>query len=132
MLFILRQVVADREPWRLGGNENMFAWAYGRIVNEGSHGHVDEVAVANDRVEQRAAHLAARVVSALFTKDLQALFALGDAQLVALDAGKRLKGRTRRSAAVRAVAVQGVEKFVRHRVLDGTTQARTRERRAAR
>jgi hypothetical protein len=51
MLFVLGQVVGDCEPWRFGADENVLARADGRVVDEGSHGDVDEGAVEDDRIE---------------------------------------------------------------------------------
>ena len=60
---VLRQIVGDGEPRRLGADEDVLARADGRIVDQGAHGDVDEGAVADHRIEQRAARLAARVVA---------------------------------------------------------------------
>jgi hypothetical protein len=61
MLFILGQVVCNCEPPRLGADEDMRGRTDGRIVDEGSHGDVDEGAVADDRIKERAAHFLQRV-----------------------------------------------------------------------
>jgi hypothetical protein len=50
-LLVLRQVIRDGEPWRLGADENMLGRTNARIVDESSHGHVDERAGADQRVE---------------------------------------------------------------------------------
>ena len=123
MLFVLEQIVGDREPPRLRADKDVPCWADGRIVDESSHGHVDERAVANDGIEESAAHVTARVAAILVAKDHEVVLTLGDAKLVALDAGERLEGRTSRSSAVRAMTVRGVEEFVRHGILDGAAQA---------
>lgn len=78
-----------------------------------SHGDMDEGAVTDDRIEERAAHLTARVVAVFVAKDHEIVLALGDPQLVALDASERLEGRTSRPPADRAVTVRGVDEFVR-------------------
>ena len=118
MLFILGQVVCNCEPPRLGADEDMRGRTDGRIVDEGSHSDVDEGAVADDRIKERAAHFTACVVAIFVAKDQEVVLALGDAQLVALDASEGLEGRTSRPPAVRAVAVRGIDKFVRHRLVD--------------
>jgi hypothetical protein len=79
---------------------------------------VDEGAVADDRIKERAAHFTACVVAIFVAKDHEVVLALGDAQLVTLDASEGLEGRTSRPPAIRAVAVRGIDKFVRHRVVD--------------
>ena len=50
MLCVLRQVVGDGEPRRLGADEDVLGRADGRIVDQNTHGDVDEGAVANDRI----------------------------------------------------------------------------------
>ena len=75
--------------------------------------------------------LAVRIVAAFVAEDHEAVLALGDSKLVALDAGERLEGRTGRSPAVRAVAVRGVDEFVRNRVVDGAAQALSGKRAGA-
>lgn len=57
MLWVLGQVVGDCEPSRLGADEDVLGRADGRIVDEASHGDVDEGAVADDRIQERAADL---------------------------------------------------------------------------
>jgi hypothetical protein len=63
-----------------------------RIIDESSHGDVDELAVADHRIEKRAARLTMGVVAVLVAIDQKAVPTLGDAQLVALDAGERFEG----------------------------------------
>ena len=125
---VLRQIVGDGEPRRLGADEDVLARADGRIVDQGAHGDVNEGAVAHDRIEQRAARLAVRVVAVFVAKDHEVVLAAGDAQLVALDAGERLERRAGRAPAVRAMAVRGVDEFVRHRVVHGAALALAGER----
>jgi hypothetical protein len=64
-----------------------------------------------------------RIVAGVLAKDREVIPALGQAQSLTLDAGKRLEGGTGGAPAVRAVAVGGVDEFVGHRVLHGTAQA---------
>ena len=123
MLFILRQVVGDREPRRLGADEDVPARADAGIVQKASQGDVDEGAVADHRIEQRAAPPAVRVIGVFFALDKEIILALGEAEFAALDAGERLEGRPGRPPAIRAVAVHGVAEFVRHRVVDGAAEA---------
>src|SRR5271170_5285546 len=120
VFFVLGEVIGDCEPRRLGTNEDVLGRAGGRIVDEASHGDVDEGAVADYRIEERAAHLTARVVAVFVAKDHEVVLALRDVQLVPLDASERLEGRTSRPPAVRAVAVRGVDEFVRYRIVDCT------------
>ena len=120
-------IVGDGEPRRLGADEDVLARADGRIVDQGAHGDVDEGAVAHHRIEQRAARLAARVVAIVVAENHQVVRAAGDAQLVARDAGERLERRAGRAPAVRAMAVRGVDEFVRHRVVHGTALALSAE-----
>ena len=117
--FVLGQVIGNCEPLRLGADEDMLARADGRIIDKGTHGDVDEGAVADDRIEQRAAHLTVCIVAGFIAKDHEVVLALGDVQLVALEASERLEGRASRPPAVRAVAIHGVDEYVRHRVVDG-------------
>jgi len=84
---------------------------------------VDEGAVADDRIEQRAAPITVRVVVIGVAKDHELVLALAEAQPVARNAGERLEGRPRRPPAVRTMAVRGVGEFVRHRVMDRAAQA---------
>src|ERR1700736_4287978 len=118
MLFILRQVVGDREPRCLGADENMFGRADGRTVDESSHGNVNKGAGADQRVEERAAHLTVRIVTIFIAKNHEIVLTLADDQLFALYTGERLEGRTGRPPAIRAVAVRGVDELVRHGVVD--------------
>jgi hypothetical protein len=53
--FVSGQVVGDCEPRCLGADEDVLGRADSRIVDESSHGDVDKLAVADDRVEERAA-----------------------------------------------------------------------------
>jgi len=57
------------------------------------------------------------------TEDQQIVGALGDAQLVALDAGEGLERRARGAAALRAVAVQRVAELVGDVVVHGAAVA---------
>src|ERR1700687_5385894 len=63
------------------------------------------------------------VVAVLLATDQQVFITFCDSQLVALDAGEWFERGTRGAAAVRAVAVQGVDEFVHHRVVDCATHA---------
>ena len=123
MPFILRQAVGDGEPWRLGTNEDVRGRTDGRIIDKGSHGDVNEGAVADHRIKQRAAPIAVRVVVIGVAKDHELVLASAEAQPVARNAGEWLKGRPRRPPAVRTMAVRGVGEFVGHRVMDRAAQA---------
>src|SRR5687767_15064188 len=93
------------------------------IVGEGAEGLVHVGAIAHHRIEQRAAALAEGVVIIRRAVDREALSALGDGELVALDTAERLEGRAGGAPALRAVAVHGVAEFVAHLVLHRAAQA---------
>ena len=80
-------MVGDCEPRCLGTDEDVSGRADRRIINESSHGDMDELAAADDRIEERAARLTMGVVAVLVAKDKKTVPTFGDAQLVALDAG---------------------------------------------
>src|SRR5262249_39075655 len=71
----------------------------------------------------RTARPAVRVVRLVAAGDQELVVALGDSQLFALDAGKRLERRPCRAPAVRAMAVHGVAEGVGHGVLPGPAEA---------
>ncbi len=100
MLLVLGKIVGDGEPRRLGANEDMRPRADGGIIDEGSHGDMGEGTIADDRIEQRAAQVAVRVVGIRFANGHEVVLAFGDAQSVAPDAGEWLEGRTGRPPAV--------------------------------
>src|SRR5690349_6641487 len=64
-----------------------------------------------------------RVVGILFAEDHEAVFSLGDSQLVSLDPGEWLEGRSGRPPTVGAMAIHGIDEFVRHGVFDGAAIA---------
>src|SRR5258708_30830870 len=64
-----------------------------------------------------------RVVAVLLAEDHEHVYACGDFELGALDAGERLERRAGRAPAVRAMAVRGIEEFVRHHMSDGAAVA---------
>ena len=47
MLFELGQLIRDFEPPRFGADEDMFARANGRIVDERTHSDMNEGAITN-------------------------------------------------------------------------------------
>src|SRR5262245_65918806 len=108
-LFVLREIVCNREPRSLGADEDVRRRANRRIVEERSHSDVDETAITDDGVQERTAGFAVSVMVVLRTEDKQVCGTLGDGQLAAFDSSKRLEGRTCRSPAVGAVAVECVE-----------------------
>jgi hypothetical protein len=61
---------------------------------------MDELAAADDRIEERPARSAAGVVAVCVAEDQDVLPSLDDPELGALDAGERLEGRARRPPAV--------------------------------
>src|SRR5690606_22342138 len=75
--------------------------------------------VPHQGVKEGAAGGAARVVVRLAAENRQALFALGDRQLLPLDAGEGLEGRAGHAPAIRAVAVGRVLERVGDHILDG-------------
>jgi hypothetical protein len=81
MFPVLRQVIGYREPTRLGANKDMIGRADCRILDKRSHCDVNKVAIAHDRIEQRAAQLASRVVAVFVAEHHQIILALPDAQL---------------------------------------------------
>jgi hypothetical protein len=81
------------------------------------------LAVAHDRIEERAALPAADVVRHQLAKDQELILALRNVQLRSLDAGKRLERGSGRSATLRAVAVECVFELILNGVLDRSTEA---------
>ena len=69
VFFVLPQVVGDGEPRGVGADENVMRRAYGRVVDEGSHGDVHEGAVTDHRIKEGALTLAGRVVGVLLPED---------------------------------------------------------------
>src|SRR5215813_6625190 len=130
MLLVLRQVVSDGEPRRLGADEDVPAGADGRTVDQGAHGNVDIRAVTHHRIEQRSAGLAVRVVGLVVAVDQELVVALSDGELVARDAGERLERRAGGTPTIRAVAVHGVEERVRHTVANSAAETLAGKRRA--
>jgi hypothetical protein len=92
VLFVLGQIISDREPPRLGADENMRGWADGRIIIERSHRDVNKFAVTNDRVYERAAYLAVRIITKLVAKDHELIQPPRDDQLMAFDPSEGLEG----------------------------------------
>jgi hypothetical protein len=101
MLFVLRQAVGDREPGRLGADEDVSVRPDARIVDQRAHGDVNEGPVTDHRIKDRAADCAVGVVSVLVAVGKKTILSLDDGQFRALDAGERLEGRAGRSPAVR-------------------------------
>src|SRR6187551_48208 len=107
-LLELREVVRDLEPGRFRPHVDVARRADRRLVDERAERHVDVLPVPHDRVEQRPAGGASRVVEGLLTVDEQCVRAPGQLELLPLDAGKRLERRSGRSATARAMAVRRV------------------------
>lgn len=91
VLVKLRQIVGDREPRRLGANENMFAWLYRRSIDQRSHGDVSISTVANNGVDQRSAYFAVRVIAIFFTEDHEVVLPRCKDQLLTFDTCERLE-----------------------------------------
>jgi hypothetical protein len=89
---------------------------------------VNESAIAYDGIQQRAARFAVGVVGISVTKDHQRVSAFRNAQPVACNPRKRFEGRACCSPAIRAMAIHGVEKLIRHRVVDRAAVAASGER----
>src|SRR5271166_1444223 len=94
VLLVPRQVVGDRKPRRFGADENMVRRPYGRIVDESSHGDVNEGPFADDRKEQRAADPAMGIVRVFFAEVHKLCLALCDYELPSLDSGEWLERQT--------------------------------------
>jgi hypothetical protein len=62
-------------------------------------------------------------MSGLIAEDHQIVITFDDAELGTRDAREWFEGRTSRPPAVRAVAIRGVDEFIRHCVLDRPAQA---------
>jgi hypothetical protein len=88
---------------------------------------MDERAVANDRIEQRAAYAAAHVTRALVAENHDPLVALGDAELLAFNPRERLERGAGCSAAARAMTVGRVPELIRHGVMNGAAETRSRQ-----
>lgn len=101
----------------------MCAGADARSVDQCPQSDVNERAIADHRIQQRAARLAANVVSVFLAEDQQVVPSFRDAQLIALDPGEGFERGTRRATAVRAMAVQGINELVLHCVVYGSAQA---------
>src|SRR5262245_31866869 len=96
MLMMLRQVVGDGEPGRLGADEDMPLRPDGRLVDQRPHRDMDILAIADQRIEQRPARPAVGVVR-LFdvaTVDQQLVLPMCDHELATLDSSERLEGCT--------------------------------------
>ena len=114
VLVILRQVVRDGEPGRLGTDEDVRARADRRDITESTHRDVDEVTIANDREEKRAASLTSFIMPSWRVDDQDAVLAAGDTQFDALYPGDGLEGCAGSAPAIRAVAVHGEDELVRY------------------
>ena len=93
MPLVLGQVVGDREPGRLGADEDVVGRADGRGVDQRAQGDMDPERVTHDRVEQGAALAAVGIVGLVAAVDQQAVGAFGDRELRPLDTCKWLEGR---------------------------------------
>ena len=78
----------------------MRARADRRVIDEGPHRNVDEGALADQGIKERAALLAMGIVSGFVAVDHEAASPCSDAKLLAFDAGERLEGGTRRPPTV--------------------------------
>src|ERR1700761_3428035 len=111
-LFVLRQVIGNREPRCFRADKDMHGRANGRRIDQCPHRHMHEGTVANHGIKQRPTRLAVRVVGILFAEYQQARLAFGHGQLVAFNPSKWLERRARRTPAVRTVAVARIEKLI--------------------
>jgi hypothetical protein len=59
---MLRQIVEDRLPRRLGAHVDVGTRPDARLVGQRTEGHVDELSLSNDREEERSADAAANIV----------------------------------------------------------------------
>ena len=77
-ILVLRQLVGDREPRRLGPDEDVRRRPGRRIVDERPQRHVDERAVAHDRLRKRATGDPMGVAGVGVTVEHEPLLAFGD------------------------------------------------------
>src|SRR6185295_3502330 len=93
VLLELGQVVGDLEPRRLGADEDVLRRPHAGLVDERAERDVNVLAVPHDRIEERAARRATRVVELLLTVDEQGVVTGKQLELLALDPGERLERR---------------------------------------
>jgi pimeloyl-ACP methyl ester carboxylesterase len=118
-----REFVGDLEPGRLRADEDVLRRPDAREVDERAHRHVHVRAAPDDREEERPADPAAGVVGGVVAPNQEGVSSRHDLELLALDPRERLERGARPGAAVRAVAVLGVEELVRHAVEHGPALA---------
>ena len=86
----------------------------GRIICQSSHRDVNVLPVAHEGVKQRAACLAPPVVGNIVADKLKIGRPLAYSELAARDAREWFERRSRRPAAIEALAIGGILKFVGH------------------
>lgn len=126
-LMVLRKAVRDGEPRCLGADEDVRRGTNGWFIAERAKRNMDERAVANQGVEERAAPGTASIVGEFFSEDEQALQAVAEPELLTLDASERLEGTASGAAAVRAVTVERIGEAVLDRELHSAAKALARE-----
>lgn len=129
---MLREVVCDLEPLRLGADEDVLRRPDCGRIDKRSQRNVHVGTVPHHGEEKRATARAARVVQVVLAEDEEAVPALRELELVPLDARERLERRAGRRAALRAVAVRCVPELVRDPVSDSAALASPFERAAQR
>ena len=82
---VLRQIVRDLVPRRLGADENMGARPDRGGIDQGSHGDMDPFSFAHPGIKQRAAAGAVRVMGGVVAVDDALVLASDDAELALLD-----------------------------------------------
>ncbi len=105
VLVELRQAVGDREPRRLGADENMLVRPYRWAIDQSSHGHVNISTLSNNGIQQRSARFTVRVIAIFFAEEHEVPMALCKGELYAFDSGERLERRTCRAAAIGAMTI---------------------------
>jgi hypothetical protein len=92
---------------------------------------VDIGTVANQRIKQRPAGFAVRVVAGVIPEDQKIVVAPGEPELAAFDASDRLERRAGCATAVRTMAIHRIKEFINHRILDRATQTLSGQRAGA-
>jgi hypothetical protein len=126
-LSMLRKIVGDGEPRRLGANEDVRRGADGGLITESAERHMNVPALANQGVQEGAALGASGVMGEFLPEDEQVSGPVHELELLPLDAGEWFEGSTGGAATIGAMAVEGVREVVFDRVLDSTTKALARQ-----
>jgi len=90
-LFVLWQVVRNREPRCFGANENVCRRPNGGLLQHRAECDVHEPTLAHHGVQQGAALRAMHVVVDFVSEDEYVIKPIRNVELLSLDAGKRLE-----------------------------------------